>query len=610
MISLRLSAVYRKEIIQSSFIIFLSILCFVACKKDVSVEEETQTAITSIPEKLPFSAIALQDLSAFQQNADWQVVGDVYVDWKVAKQLNVADGTGILLTNKVNAAPLAFNLEHGDLEMKLEFLLPIQGNAQLLLQGIYPILLIDSWSTTNVQLCGALPEITPSVNACKAPGLWQTLNLLFRAPVFDVAGKKIKDAQLDYVILNGMTIHRNVMLKTNEAERAIANLVLQSTTPVAFRNIQTKRFFKDKVTLENIKYKKYTGTWDYIPNFQELTPVAEDTLTLITGLEQLAGQTDYFGFVFEGELNIPKEGTYLFETQIDDGGDLYIDNQLIIHNQGEPGLGTERALVNLTAGKHSFRLTYYEEVWFAWISILVEGPEIEKQPLASLALGKNIWEKEPELIEVRPKNAPEMVRAFIEYGGEKRTHAIGVGDPSGVHYAYDLKEGAIINAWRGRFADVTEMWAGRGESQLLKPLNAKIEPSAGISTAQLASEKVGWITYVPDGFKALGYSMNTKEQPVFEYELNGLMWKDNIEPLENKLRRTLEYSGKETKGYWHKLASATNINQLENGWYTIGGAYYLDYKGKDKPIIRSTKGGQEMIVPITLNEPLVYELIW
>jgi hypothetical protein len=612
MIALFSSTRFKEQLILLSSIISVSVLCCVACKKDVPVEEEeTKTVIHSIPEKLPLSAISLQDLSAFQPNTDWQVAGDAYANWEIAQQLKIADGTGILLTNKANATPLTFNLAHGDLEMTLEFLLPINGNAQLLLQGIYPILLTDSWNNTNTaQFCGALPQITPSVNACKAPGLWQTLNLLFRAPTFDAAGKKIKEAQFDYVILNGMTIHKNVTLKSDEAGTAIANLLLKSTTPVAFRNIQTKRFFKDQVTLENITYKKYIGTWDYIPNFQLLTPVAEDKVTLITGLEQLAGQTDHFGFVFEGELNIPKEGTYLFETQIDDGGDLYIDDQLIIHNQGEPGLGTERALVNLTAGKHSFKLTYYEEVWFAWISIWVEGPEIEKQPLASLALGENNREKEPKLLEIRPKDAPEMVRAFIQYGDEKRTHTIAVGDPLGVHYAYDLNEGAIINAWKGRFADVTEMWVGRGESQLLKPLNAKIEPSAGISTAQLASEKAGWIAYVPDGFKPLGYSMNAKEQPVFEYQLDGLMWRDNIEPFENKLRRTLEYSSQEAKGYWHKLASASSIMLLENGWYNIGGAYYIDYKGKDKPIIRTTKGGQEMIVPIALNQPMVYELIW
>ena len=194
--------------------------------------------------------------------------------------------------------------------------------------------------------------------------------------------------------------------------------------------------------------------------------------------------------VFQGDLEVPEKGDYLFETLIDDGGDLSIDGKLVVHNQGEPGIGAERGMVHLTAGTHTFQLTYYEEVWAANIAVYYEGPEMPKQTLASVDLRaqERPGQKRPPVI-VELKDAPEMVRGFVNYGDEKRTHTIAVGDPAGIHYTYDLDEGTPLTFWHGGFADVTEMWQGRGAEQLVKPLNAAIENVSGMALAKLATQE-------------------------------------------------------------------------------------------------------------------------
>ncbi len=596
-------------------IIFSMSLSIISCEADeTTTKDETvaTTKETSTPELLPLSLIPMNDLSQFQSpDAAWQVVGNVLADLDKPQTLTTEAGTGIIAMTENTSTTLRTNVEHGDLELSLEFLLSKNSEARLLLQGQYGITLQDSWNdaSINANTCGTIGKNLPAFNACMAPGLWQTLKVLFRAPTLDEQGNEIDAAKIEYVYLNDMLIQSEIELVSSN-KNTPNNLVLQAEKPVAFRNLKIKKFGNQRVALDNIRYKMYEGSWDYIPNFDTLTMAAEGSIDTITKLQDIAGLEDRFGLVFEGDLNIPVAGKYLFETQIDDGGDLYIDNQLVVHNEGEPGFGTERALIDLTAGQHTFKLTYYQEVWSSWITIWVEGPEIEKQPLASLALGSDD-ETVADIIEITPDDAPEMVRAFINYADEKRTHTIAVGNPEGIHFAYDLREGALLNAWKGRFADVTEMWRGRGESQLLKPLNAIMEATAGVPIAQLPNEKAVWSDELPKDFRALGYSINNAGRPIFEYQIGEIKWLDAIEPNGNKLRRTVSWSDDEDN-YYFRIAEARSIQQLENGLYSIDGAYYVSYSNKvnEKPTIRNSENGQLLIVPMKGNTAVEYELIW
>ena len=81
-----------------------------------------------------------------------------------------------------------------------------------------------------------------------------------------------------------------------------------------------------------------------------------------------------------------------------------------------------------------------------------------------------------------------MIRGFVNYGDEKRTHAISVGDPQGVHYSYDLTRGSLLKVWKGGFADVTEMWEGRGIDQLLMPQEMSVELNDHIIASPLTNE--------------------------------------------------------------------------------------------------------------------------
>ena len=86
-----------------------------------------------------------------------------------------------------------------------------------------------------------------STNAAKAPGEWQSFDIVFRAPRFNADGKKTEDAKFVSVKLNGKTIHENVAApkptgsELPGGEKPTGPIMLQGDHgPVAFRNIRAK----------------------------------------------------------------------------------------------------------------------------------------------------------------------------------------------------------------------------------------------------------------------------------------------------------------------------------------------------------------------------------
>jgi hypothetical protein len=57
----------------------------------------------------------------------------------------------------------------------------------------------------------------------------------------------------------------------------------------------------------------------------------------------------------------------------------------------------------------------------------------------------------------------------------------------------------------------------------------------------------------------------------------------------------------------------TNISLLADGSYLVQGAdhYIMPFWGKDvKPVIRTSNGKMELLVPVAPNAPLAYQIIW
>lgn len=610
--------------------------CQTTKKKTEGEEKKPQ-----IPPYLPMQVLALNDLQAFKNpGKNWQIVGWVSSEMQKKHSFQTTAGQGVLVNlPQSGQGNLSTQLEHGDLELMLEVLLPKESQSGIFLQSRYEVQLADSWENEKLDFlnCGAINQRfdgenkkgfegkAPRLNAAKASGLWQKVHLIFRAPRFDASGKKTQNARIEYVKLNGVLVQENVELSGPTQNAAFADEVASAPllfeggdSPVAFKNIQYKKFGQEKLQLSQIKCAVYHGKWDKIPDFKSLKPVKEGIATdSIARFDDLAGQGEHYALRFTGELTVPKDGDYLFETIIDDGGDLLIDGKLVIRNEDEPGVGTARAITKLTKGKHSFEITYYEEVWASTLSIYCEGPEIEKQPIASkdiIAEWKQNEKTNP--IVLSAKEEAEVLRSFVNYQDRKITHAISVGSPHRVHYSYDLREATLLKAWRGDFADVAPMWHDRGEPQLLEPLNAVTEFTGGSPIAQLTDDKLPWSSQLPKGFQYKGYNIDSTDFPVFQYQIEDMKMEDKIRAdKEGKsISRTIQINNNTPlSNYWYRVASGEKIVRLENGWYSIDQKYYLKINGEAKELLRTVDKTNELLIPIlqkTNQSEVSYTLIF
>ncbi|MCX8057691.1 MAG: PA14 domain-containing protein [Ignavibacteria bacterium] len=72
------------------------------------------------------------------------------------------------------------------------------------------------------------------------------------------------------------------------------------------------------------------------------------------------GLIEWFGIRFVAKLEITTAGNYTFIIGSDDGSKLYINDSLIINNDGLHSYLEKSASINLTAGEHRIRVDYYQ----------------------------------------------------------------------------------------------------------------------------------------------------------------------------------------------------------------------------------------------------------
>ncbi len=124
--------------------------------------------------------------------------------------------------------------------------------------------------------------------------------------------------------------------------------------------------------------------------------------------------------------------------------------------------------------------------------------------------------------ELMPKERPIVQRTFMEGVG---THAILVGFPSGVHFAYDGKNARPALAWKGKFFDGYNTWFSRF-APFEKPLGEAIVkwPAQSASTSDVRFD---------------GYRLDAQGVPTFLLSIGAARVEERIVGTENGLRRTI-----------------------------------------------------------------------
>jgi hypothetical protein len=600
------------------------------------------TAALAQSEALPYEELKLNSLKEFRSPTEnWIVAGDVYMDLYTDNAVQTTPGVGVLVnTNQGKERQDIFtNWKHGDLDLELEFMMAKGSNSGIYLQGRYELQLLDSWGVEHPRFSDVggvyqwwedgkgVGGIAPRVNAARAPGLWQHLQVKFRAPRFNKQGEKIENARLVRVVLNGVVIHENIELvhptggAVSEAEVPMGPLRFQGDHgPVAFRNIRYKRYDAEPLRVRNITYSYYEGEFSGPVDINSESPVARGQVEELN--VDVIPSTGRFAIVYEGKADVKEAGKYLFELRTDGGSRLTIDGKTVVANDADTRWWeTKSGIVTLPAGTHDIELVYYrgEQGGNPALSLMVEGPGIKRHGLHAAG---SFPESQPDLpMIVNPRQRPLVMRGFAEIDERVHPQSAAVGYPEGTHYAVDFNSGALMKIWKGAFLNLSTMWEGRGGGNLGINDAAAIILSGAPSLAMLESNDSPWPdTLRPQAnYSFSDYRFEDNGAVVLNYSLLGMNIADRIVPADNGrvLTRSMIFSSNDarSKDVFLRVAAGRNISQLDNGLYQVDDkSYYIRLDGEHTrgARLRTTSGGQELIVPVPQREEatLSYSLIW
>lgn len=110
----------------------------------------------------------------------------------------------------------------GDCQLHVEFAEPDpgtgedqgRGNSGVFLHGLYEVQVLDSYRNPTYpdgQASAVYGQFPPLVNASRAPGLWQSYDIVFHGPRFDASGHLTRPARMT-VLHNGVLVQDDVEL--------------------------------------------------------------------------------------------------------------------------------------------------------------------------------------------------------------------------------------------------------------------------------------------------------------------------------------------------------------------------------------------------------------
>jgi cytochrome c2 len=171
----------------------------------------------------------------------------------------------------------------------------------------------------------------------------------------------------------------------------------------------------------NMNYAYYEGAWSNLPDFSKLKSKATGQATDFD--LAVARRSNNCALKFEGFLKIDKEGSYTFYVSSDDGSKLWIDDKLVVNNDGIHPPQLKSGKITLAKGMRKLTVSVFNAGGGFELGVEFEGPGLERQPLGPMVYlredavePKIVVDNDPEHFEFQPALIAKGKEYFVSTG--------------------------------------------------------------------------------------------------------------------------------------------------------------------------------------------------
>lgn len=262
------------------------------------------------------------------------------------------------------------------------------------------------------------------------------------------------------------------------------------------QTIPMSALYRSSITTNGLNYNYYEGSnYFRMPEFSKITPVKTGRVSNFD--LSVANRRDVFAIEFSGYINITQEGQYTFYTTSDDGSLLFINNSLVVNNDGLHSAIERSGSVYLTPGQYPIYVSFFQQNWDKSLEVKYEGPGISKQTIPSSVLFS-------ETLDPLTKAMGSFSRPIASTAPLKNEHS-------------DLMDEQVVQAFPNPFVNSFKVSlngdAGEFELQLMDALGRTLFTRSGKKNAGLYQQTIN-ASSLQKGIYFLRVTQNNKSYQI------------------------------------------------------------------------------------------------